>query len=1039
MASADEKRAAELAELARQWFLWLREHELPGVPGSKGLTPSDVRMFAGAYRAVPNAGTWIGGRGSLVGLVDFWGDAEEQRRLRAVGAGAKHVLLICDPEVQTWDGTGFLVQNELYLAGNGDLAKPGAIAVNDPALDSTKSDAATLASWKHYTFAGLIDRVDLGWDDAAEAARAGFDKDYRWIFDYETPRRAYRQNVRDLIPIEPASSLTEFREYLYWYATYKNRRRASERGGDYYAKWKAASPDKKEQRIYRPTFLSTDYLRECFREYVLQRNCSYLLIAAPGQHLLYYLTPVPAKGTKPATLNVTLALRFHDLAQSPDGGAIPRPMQVVIFYAYDGGKHQPAPMGQRGHADLGGVASGRYAYDYKAAVRWFFGKQLRDPGEDFAWFSLFERFLFPDAIYPIDGTLRGVDSCTMTVEQVAAMAEGASGTIKDRLAEIVAAARQRPDLRFVVKGTVYGDGATRRTLIGVSAGHVYEWYPVTALVTRMEVGAWCRDNELAQIYAEIYAATRHVIPLAMVVTWGGLIVAGGAIVGGGMLATLARSVIRDLVKDLSLRRGVKELARKHRAQLVALVVDGILMLFPRTDDLYFELIRGFVHGFGAGAVSHYLSRADERVVAQVDRLYHAALNKLTFGADRAYQLYLKISVAIHKLTGVFHALRAVWTPEFAIAARAAFTFLGRWLGLALLICLMVVVYVDYVYGSGKIDQVKRDTWARHQRDVLKLMIKETGADLAAYAEVLREDLSGSPPDDAAVRARNDRLAASIVAAVMKAPTEAPGMMDLLREILAELGIDNWQELADLGIMELLGRGWDSVLQQHPGLMAEEARTLGEALGELIGTFFLERAMMPARWRKGSITGNAAVDKSVRKSLAAGTVPALWKFARSLLTQLAGFVPRMVDDVREAATEHGALFERVRHADSRYQDFLKDLIQDERQLANATGALAMDPTLPQRLREIAARAATESPPGFDEILSAEVEGWPRDAVLFVLQTWLHVGLLHILRAFDLLEDDAPFQGKFRLSTLLEIAGLDVSLDDKTAAALAVTFG
>lgn len=1031
MASADDKRAAELAELARQWFLWVRERELPGLPGSKGLTPADVRMFAGAYRAISR-------KGALVDPIDFWGDPDEQRRLRSVGAKAKHVLLVCDPEVQTWDGTGFLVQNELYLAGNGDLTRPGAIAVNDPVLDSARSDETTLTSWKHYTFAGLIDRVDLGWDDKQEAERVGFDKDYRWVFDYNAPRRAYQRNVREVIPIEPAGSLTDFREYLYWYATYKNRKRASEKGGDYYAKWKAKRPLDQTLRLFRPTLLSVDYLRECFHEYVLQRSTSHLLIASPGQHLLYSLVAVPPRGAKPATLNVTLVLRFRDLAQPPDNAALPRPFYAVIFNAYDGGKHPPAPMGQRGHADLAGVASGRYAYDFKAAVRWYFGDHLRDPGEDFAWFRLFEHFLFPDAIYPIDGTLRGVDSCTMTVEQVVAMAEGASGTIKDRLDEIVAAARRQPDLRFVVKGTVYGEGASKRQLIGVSAGHVYEWFPDTSLVTRMEVGAWCRDNELAQIYAEIYEATAHIIPLSMVVTWGGLLVAGGAVAGGGVLGVLARNVIRDLIKDFSLRRGAKELAKKHRATLVALVVDGILMLFPRTNDLYFEFLRGFVHGFGAGAVTHYLSQGDDRVLAQVDRLYHAVLNKLTFGAERAYQLYLKISTAIHKLTGVFHALRAVWTPEFALAARAAFVLLGRWLGIALLITVVVVVYVDHVYGSGKVDQIKRDTWARHQRDVLKLMIKETGADLAAYAEVLREDLSGNPPDAAAVRARNDQLAASIVAAVMKAPTEAPGAMDLVREILSELGIDHWQELVDLGLMELLGRGWDALQQQHPDLVADGARTLGEALGELIGTFFLERAVTPARWRKGSISGNAAIDKAVRKSLAAGTVPALWTFAKSLLTQLARLVPRLVDDVREAATEHDELFERVRHADSRYQDFLSDLIQDERDLANSTGQLAMDPSLPQRLREIAAKAATESPPNFDALLAAEVEGWPRDAVLFALQTWLHVGLLHILRAFDLLEDDTPFQGKFRLSTLLEIAGLEVALDDKTAAALAVRF-
>lgn len=83
-------------------------------------------------------------------------------------------------------------------------------------------------------------------------------------------------------------------------------------------------------------------------------------------------------------------------------------------------------------------------------------------------------------------------------------------------------------------------------------------------------------------------------------------------------------------------------------------------------------------------------------------------------------------------------------------------------------------------------------------------------------------------------------------------------------------------------------------------------------------------------------------------------------------------------------------------------------------------------------------ATEEPPLIEDVTAGDGGGWPRDAILFVLQTWLHVGLLHVLRAFDVLERDAEYDGKFRLSTLLEIAGIDVSLDDDTARRLAVAF-
>jgi hypothetical protein len=150
------------------------------------------------------------------------------------------------------------------------------------------------------------------------------------------------------------------------------------------------------------------------------------------------------------------------------------------------------------------------------------------------------------------------------------------------------------------------------------------------------------------------------------------------------------------------------------------------------------------------------------------------------------------------------------------------------------------------------------------------------------------------------------------------------------------------------------------------------------------------------------------------------------------------IPDLASDVRDAASEHEGLFERVRRNDTVYRDLLRDLIKDERDLAASTGQLAMDATLPDRLRAIATRAETEAPPGLETLIDGEVEGWPRDAVLFVLQTWLHAALFHLLRAFDIIEDETPYDKKFRIAMLLEIAGLEVGLDDKIVMELATKF-
>jgi hypothetical protein len=1037
MATSDETRGEELAELARQFFLWLRDNELPGVTGFKGMTPQEFRMNAGIYRKLELP---LGGK-----VVQFWGDEKEEGRLTSLSLGVRHVLLYANHDLYMGGGDEEFEANRLYFdrSSDGDIEQPGSLTFKYPVLDSAKADAEGLSSWIYMTFAGLIGRADLVWDDAKEAKRIGFAKTYRWIFDYETPRPAYEANVRDLIPIDDVGGLSAFREHLYWYATYENRVYVREDGGDYYRKWKKKAPVAKEHREFRPTKLSDTYLKECFHELVLKKGDEYLLVELPGLQLVYRLVVTPAKGTKPAKLTVKLVFKFQDLLYlgTDDKLEITPPVTAILFHALDGGKHQPSQLGDRGHAELAGVGSGRFAYDYKQAVRWFLGNDRADPGDDVDWFNAFVDLLFPDAAYAVDGTVAHAAACTWSIEELVAQVSGATGTIADQLDALVEVARKSPETRFVMKGAYYGTSEKkRRQLIGVSKGYVYEWYPETSLVTRMGFGDWCQDNYIGSLAAQIYENTRGMIPIAMAVTWGGIIVAGGAIAGvGGPLAHVARNQIQQLVKDEIAKRLVKKLIRQFRPQLIALVADGILALVPQTDSVLFELLRGFVHGFGAGAVDHYLSTIDDRFEKEVKRLYKRALRKVTGGVDRAYQLYRKLSAAYTKLQGVFAGLKAVWTPQLAETAGVALVLVGRDLAIAMVVTVFVLAYTDYVVREGRRDQAKRDAWVRSQRDALKFMIKETGEELADYAEALREDLTGStPPSSDLVRERNDRLAAAIASAVIKAPTEAPGAMEIFREVFAELGIDSWEELMGMGFLELVARGYDAFTAAHPDFEVKAAKVIGEALGEFVGTIFLERAVMPEKWRKQKITGNKMFDKSIRKVLGGGTAPALWKLARVPLDELRKLVATTKDDLRSLPSDTPDVFERVQRDDTMYRDLLRELMRHENELGDSLGRLALDEELPGRIRDLVGRVETDAPPDVATLLEIDDPDWPRDALLFVLQTWLRVAMTQLLRAFDVLEDSEPFGGEFRLATLLEIVGLEVGLDDKTAAALAVKF-
>jgi hypothetical protein len=1021
----DLVRAGLLAERARLLLLSIRDDELPGTVGVKGRPPGDFKIFAGIYRKVDAEMLRFGGR-----IVQFWNRPEEIKRLQSLRLGATHVLMGLAGEA-----VNGLYRNEMFTVDGKRLEDTGAIGVNSPALDSEPADRDNLTYFHFLSFAGLRDKADMVYDDAMEAARIGVDKRLRFVFDYDAPREAYRKHIEDIIAV-PAMGFEEFRNYLYWYATYENATTVGT-GGDYYGKWKEESPLDPRDRQYMPTKLSNAYLKESFLEYVLKKGEDYALVQVPGAMLVYHLLERTRKDRRQPELDPKLVLRFQRPNVAPSQ-KLETPIRMIVFHALDGGTHQPAPLGRRGVLDLSGVPSGRVVYDYKAAVRWFFAPQDYDAGDDAKWFTTFVDMLFPDAVYPVSGTLFGAKLSSLSMDDLLARADTTDGPFRLQLDAMRQLARADPDIRFVTKGAFYGEThASRRQLIGVSNNHVYEWYPETSLVTRMALADWYEQNYYGKVFNEVYESTKGMIPFMMLVTFGGVAIAGGAVIGAGAaIGALGRTAVKHIVTDQAGKKLTKEAIRKFRAQAIALVADGLLGLLPQTRDVRFEFFRGFVHGFGAGAIEHYLSAIDDRFAKQARKLYNATLSKATKGVSRAYQVYMKLSAAYHKLSGVFHALSRVWSAARAQAAANGIAALGRSVGLGFLVLLFVVVYFDYVYRSGKADKKARDEWAKAQRDLLQLMIKETGADLVAYAKGLRDDGPGA--DTLAVRARNDALAASIAAAVAKAPTEAPGVVEIIRHILGELGIDNVQELLDLGVMEVMSHGFDAMLANHPGLAATHARALGDAIGELIGTIFLERTILPKKWRNSSVTGNRDVDRAIRRTLAGGTSKALWELAKAPIAELRKTIPALAKSLVEPKSDTPALFETVRREETWYRDLLADLLESEKELSAALSTLAIDETLQTRLAAVTQRAATESPPGVEALLEGDDPLWPRDAMTFVLGSWQRVGLLQLLRAIETLEDAAAYGGHFKLTTLLEIAGMQVGLDDKTAAELRVTF-
>ncbi len=1070
MAAVDDKRGREFAELARQFLLWLRTNELPGVPGLRGTPISHFQLYAGIYRRTYKkltAPMWVG-------------EPEEERRIQGLRLHATHVLLVTPPGETEVSPSGDLIRcNRIVETGKVPLEKPGALVTVAPMLDSVKADEATLQTFIKFAFTTILQRVDLVYDDAAAAAKANFQ--YPFIFDYETPRRAYENNVNELpVPAEirpkPGSNRFQevlaareraFRAHVHLHATYVSRG-SQHYAGNYYRKWRVKRALDPKQRQFRPTLLSDEYLKECFAEFVMKQGDDYLMIVLPTGRIVYRLLWEGKPGATPGRLTVQPQFsigapleppaprlrRKGDKDDDPGDSGLQVPIPAVIFRALEGKDESP---GQISFGKLKYTAgeTNRFVVDYKAYLRWYYDNQQLRFGTDKEWFDEFVKVFFGDQTYPVHLTVYPavrIDRDELFLNELRQEASKAAGSMKQRLTEIIDWCK--PDERnyVFIQGMRFGTEDNPRELIGISPNYeVYEWNPRTALVTATPINKWLIDFQHSLVYAEVYRNTAGMLPFITLITWGGVIVAtGGALGLGSTMVGLSRATVPELVKNAAGKFIAKEAVRKARLQLIAMLVDGLLSLMPSSDHILYQFLHGLFEGFGGGAVEHYLSEIDDRLERQIDKIPAIAANLATKGGYRAYVVYDKLSSAAVRLAAVVKALKTVLTEQRAQIAAQQLRRLGHHAGVAFLIILFVVVYLDYVYRSnlGK-NQKEIDRWVEKQKKTLVFMVRETGDEIASYARELQDELrslrksvSGSlaksPEARAAVRRQDERLSRAIGGKLKKGLDEVPAVADFLQLLIEQMGVKNWDELKSLGFGELMARGFDALPKQ--ALAGDQAHKLGAALGELIGTIMLERQIVPEGVRKkgGMIFGHPQ-HQAAKGALAGGTWRALWQFAIYPFENLGNMPATLKRGLEEQRGWYDNRFSTAKHRDTSYRDFVRDLIGDEDELARRLIRLAEDEGLKEHLDRLVLSAKDNMiPPDLEALTKGDNPEWPTDAILFVLYTWLRLGLREILQGFNLINDAQPYGGAFKLSELLDIIGLDIALDDTTAAALRATF-
>jgi len=1066
MASGDEKRGKELAELARLLLSWLQDNELPGIQGLKDASPSDFELYAGTYHILQrNQQRALDNRL----LPNLWTtEPAELKRFQELRLGVSYLLLVDNPNhiVHLPDGRSVGHNRIVEAKPGGRLDRDGALITVEPELDSRRADNDTLGKTRNYDISSVLRRVDMVWDDVDEAVRARF----RWpvLLQYDAPRLAYDMNV-DQIIVPAGLDPRQFKETLYFTATYKNRERImQDDGGDHYDKWRAPKPRGKAQRDFRPTMLSDFYLKDCFTEFVMRKGDDVLLVELPAGRAFYQLLRndrTPRKPSEALSVRPLIVIGQLDprspaqIAADKAAGATDTPLvlpvRAVLFHCVDGGNVTPTV--RRGNLDYSGGPVRRFTVDYRAYVRWYHGDKV-DLGADENWFQSFVDTFFADSAYVVDlehpkpgvdltgqVTKPNVNREELFLKPLRAGLANAQGPVKDQLQKLVKWCEESPYRFVLLRGTDYGPQGKPHELIGLSPdGDVYEWLPHIGVVTRMHLADWFQDLRLQLFAEQLYASTKGMLPIIAVVTWGGVIVMTGGVVGiGGWLGGVARQTVRELGVEFAGKEIAQKAARKAAPYLVGLIVETVISVFPEGDSLEYQIGRRFLHGFSGGfsggAVTHYLSALDERLERAAKLVPEVAANVATKGGYRAYLVYRKVSVAVDKLTIVVKTIQ-VLDRVHAQQIAVQLTSLGEYVGVGFLVILFVVVYVNFLVTAKQNDL---DAWVDRQRKTLQHMVKETGNAIGGYLDDLRADLaslkaSGTPVTPAVLHKHDEKLRTVIKDRVSKGAHAAAGVADFLVLLLREMGVENWEELRQLGLEDLLARGWSALPKST--LLPEVAEKLGHALGELAGTIMLERQLTPESVSKGSsvIYGRRPHDVA-KRALKGGMWRALWRFVLFPFQDIGS----LTDSMRKALESHqvgttapgGTTFSRIAHGDTAYRQLLMDLLGDSDEIARRIIKLAEDEGLKDDINTLVASAAAgKLPPHFGELIKSEHPEWPGDAVMFVLYSWLRIGMHHLLSAFELIHDDKPFNGNFKLADLLDVLGIDVSLKDAEALAL-----
>jgi hypothetical protein len=905
----------------------------------------------------------------------------------------------------------------------------------------------------------ILRRADLVWDDLEEMRRSGFifAESVAELSPSTRAKNFSRKLTEVLVPEGVGTqSVRAFHDHAAVRSTYNDDL-------NYYAKYRKSFPTQPGDRAINFDKLSDDYLKLNFTEPELKRETVHLLLVLDDLRVLLELDAdqgrlVPRLLFSPGFLGTAQVFQsiFDQLDRFQN-------REAIFFFTLDGSKTSPDIFPIKQPNLKLQVNPDEQVIEPKCMVKqlWEVECEAKDVGEtkywdDWQWFAEMVQLYFPSRVFEI--SMHGVrmlyqpDRNALFLNDLRQAASKAIGPIKDELSKLLERAEKDKNILILPQGLATGGSSSggERILVGTDGLYIYLRNIETGLTSRVPTAQFVVGFRIGAISSAIYQRTRGIIPFAILVLTLGSLAIVGAVVGFGLLASGFRWFVRDIILNEGTKRLTKEAIHKalntFYSQAKAMLIYGVALLFPKSDNPYFRFSLGFLHGYAIDSLTSLFTKYKDFVV-RGPKYY------------RWYKLFKRIEASIWLLENKLEKLKARVDEAMAeqIAQRIVSMAQSAHAGVILLFNNLFFLEYDQVEGAiltlfqlaDEKPPSKKD-WERIRTERFKRMLQTFEDEVQTASakikvetdniyDIMRYSLWGA-------------LAATELIHMSKY-TAHFGQIALYGGLGGLLGLIGYDVVENEGqvsieVLDLIARQFykTDINSYKP----EEVEKMGRIMGHVVGAFMVNGAIFRKDSRLGKIKhkkgsrSDKAISAFVSAEFGHGYVMPILKavlfhylilFERhkatgeklwnDLLEELGvillgdqAYLERFQTEVEKKIT-----YAKIKLLFIRLDEILTARLKE----------LAATPNLAEKLRSMAEHLESARLPSFDDILDGkQPEYWSRESMLFVMVSHLHMALLQFAKVISMIEQPiAPDRNDpLTLLEFLEIIGIEI--DEEKAA-------